>query len=95
MSESCGDVKVVHCIDGDVREGNLRMLDDVGCTWEQLQAQDGCFESEQARDVWLVISSFESATAWSAAPGEAVRWRISGFPGRSACRGLLRPPPRH
>ncbi len=41
------------------------MLDGIGCTWEQLkgQAADGCFESEEARDVWLVISSFEPVTA--------------------------------
>ena len=65
MSESCDDVKVIHYTDDDIREGNQQMLDDVGCTWEQLQAQaqDGRFESEQARDVWLVISSFEPATA--------------------------------
>lgn len=65
MSSGCDDVKVIHYTDGDVREGNQHMLDDVGCTWEQLQAQAdaGRFESEKARDVWIVISSFEPATA--------------------------------
>ncbi len=65
MSENYDDVKVIHYTDDDIREGNQHMLDDVGCTWEQLQAQaeEGRFESEQARDVWLVISSFEPATA--------------------------------
>ena len=65
MSDSCDEVKVIHYTDEDVREGNQRMLEDVGCTWEQLQAQAqaGRFESANARDVWLVISSFEPATA--------------------------------
>ena len=62
MSESYNDVKVIHYTDDDIREGNRHMHDDVGCTWEQLQAQDGRFEGEQARDVWLVISSFEPVT---------------------------------
>ena len=56
-------VRVVHYTDEDVREGNQRMLDDVGCTWVQPQAQDGGFKSGQARDVWLVVSSFEPVTA--------------------------------
>ncbi|MDE0320615.1 MAG: hypothetical protein OXI97_12125 [Acidimicrobiaceae bacterium] len=65
MSHSDDDVKVIHYTDDDVREGNQRMLDDVGCTWEQLQAQAeaGCFDSENARDAWLAISSFEPVTA--------------------------------
>ena len=58
-------VQVVHYTDGDVRDGDQHMLDGVGCTWEPLQAQaeDGRFESGQALDVWLVVSSFEPATA--------------------------------
>ncbi|WP_420625143.1 hypothetical protein [Candidatus Poriferisodalis sp.] len=61
MSDNYDDVKVIHYTDDDIREGNQHMLDGIGCTWEQLKAQaaDGCFESEDARDVWLVISSFE------------------------------------
>ena len=41
------------------------MLGDVGCTLEQLQrqAEADCFESEKAREAWLVVSSFEPVTA--------------------------------
>jgi len=56
-------VRVIHCTGDDIREGNQHMLDDVGCTWEQLQEQDGRFESEQTRNVWLVVLSFEPVTA--------------------------------
>lgn len=64
-SNTYDDVKVIHYTDDDVREGNQHMLEDIGCTWEQLkaQAEAGHFESEQARDAWLAISSFEPATA--------------------------------
>ena len=39
------------------------MVDDVGVGREQSQAQDGRFESELARNVWLVVSSFEPVTS--------------------------------
>ena len=65
MSRSYGDVTVIRYTDDDIREGNQRMLGHVGCTLEQLrrQAEAGCFESEKAREAWLVISSFEPVTA--------------------------------
>ena len=65
ISQNYDDIEVIHYSDDDIREGNQRMLDDVGCTWEQLkeQATAGCFESEEARHVWLVISSFEPVPA--------------------------------